>query len=133
MDIEPMPELPPAIAALKAELLRFALTLPDAHEDHPWGEVVVKVRNKIFVFCGGYPGQATFSLKLPRSQGYALSLPCATPTGYGLGRSGWVTFLFAEESSVQSCGIDVALFQEWIMESYRTIAPKKLAALIDLK
>ena len=33
-------------------LLEFALSLPEAHEDHPWGETVVKVRKKIFVFLG---------------------------------------------------------------------------------
>jgi hypothetical protein len=29
--------------ALRLKLRDFALGLPEAHEDHPWGETVVKV------------------------------------------------------------------------------------------
>ena len=28
----------------------LALAYPDAKEDHPWGETVVKVRKKVFAF-----------------------------------------------------------------------------------
>ncbi|MGH2727412.1 MAG: MmcQ/YjbR family DNA-binding protein, partial [Actinomycetota bacterium] len=30
----------------------FALSLPEAYEDHPWGENVAKVKGKVFVFLG---------------------------------------------------------------------------------
>ena len=30
----------------------FALGLPETHEDHPWGETVIKVNKKVFVFLG---------------------------------------------------------------------------------
>ncbi|HCO04282.1 MAG TPA: dGTPase, partial [Actinobacteria bacterium] len=30
----------------------FALGLPEAYEDHPWGESVAKVNKKVFVFLG---------------------------------------------------------------------------------
>ena len=33
-------------------LRTYALTFPEAHEDFPWGERVVKVRDKVFVFLG---------------------------------------------------------------------------------
>ena len=33
-------------------LREFALTLPGAWDDHPWGETVIKVKKKIFVFLG---------------------------------------------------------------------------------
>lgn len=114
------------VAALQNELMAFALTLPEAYEDHPWGETVTKVRNKIFVFWGGQADTVVFSLKLPRSQGYALSLPFAKPTGYNLGKSGWVSFQTTDPTTLEA-----PLVKEWIIESYRTVAPKKLAALIN--
>lgn len=112
-----------AIAAIQAELLGFALALPEAYEDRPWGETVVKVRGKIFLFWGDAPTALTFSLKLLRSHGYALSLPYAKPTGYGLGKSGWVSFHTGIDTT-----LEVPLVKEWIVESYRAVAPKKLAA-----
>ena len=33
-------------------MVAFALGLPEAWEDHPWGETVVKVAKKVFVFFG---------------------------------------------------------------------------------
>jgi len=111
-----------AIAAIQAELLGFALALPEAYEDRPWGETVVKVRGKIFLFWGDAPTALAFALKLPRSHGYALSLPYAKPTGYNLGKSGWVSF-----HTVSDTALEVPLVKEWIVESYRAVAPKKLA------
>ncbi len=48
--------LDPEIAALRDDLLGFALSLPEAWEDHPWGENVAKVRKKVFAFFG-VPGR----------------------------------------------------------------------------
>ena len=39
-------------ADVRRTLLEYALTLPEAWEDHPWGDSVVKVRKKIFLFLG---------------------------------------------------------------------------------
>ena len=39
-------------APIDERLLAFALSLPEAYEDHPWDEVVAKVNKKIFVFFG---------------------------------------------------------------------------------
>ena len=110
--------------ALHESLLEYALTLPEAWEDHPWGDTVVKVRKKIFVFLGvGHEKQpARISVKLPESADHALSLPEAVPTGYGLGRSGWVTVPLVPGVP----GIDV--LKDWLRESYVTVAPKTLAA-----
>ena len=41
-----------AMAGVREKVRAFALSLPGAVEDHPWGEDVVKVRGKIFVFLG---------------------------------------------------------------------------------
>lgn len=115
-----------ARVAMQAELLHFALALPEAYEDRPWGETVLKVRGKIFLFWGDSPTAVVFSLKLPRSHGYALSLPYARPTGHGLGKSGWVSF-----HTTVATALEGPLVKEWIVESYRAVAPKKLAALVD--
>src|SRR5205823_10872505 len=77
---------------VREQLRAFALGFPGAYEDFPWGERVVKVNKKIFVFLGvdetATPG---VGMKLRESQEWALSLPGITPMGYGLGRAGWVS------------------------------------------
>lgn len=111
------------------QLRAFALSLPEAYEDHPWGESVAKVGKKVFVFLGrgdSPDGSYGFSVKLPRSSGVVLGLPFASPTGYGLGRAGWVS-LSLTPAETPPLGV---LF-EWIEESYRAVAPKKLAARLD--
>jgi predicted DNA-binding protein (MmcQ/YjbR family) len=105
----------------EAELLRFALSYPEAYEDHPWGETVVKVKKKVFAFLG-VPGDTLHvSVKLPESASMALGLPFVAPTGYGLGKSGWVTATFGPKERPP-----VDVLKRWIDESYRAIAPKKL-------
>jgi predicted DNA-binding protein (MmcQ/YjbR family) len=100
----------------------FALGYPGAHEDHPWGETVVKVGKKVFVFLGKpADGGIGLSVKLPSSATLALSLPFASPTGYGLGKAGWVTAAFGPRAKVP-----VEVLRQWIDESYRAVAPKTL-------
>src|SRR5262245_46207982 len=71
----------------------FARSLPEAIEDVPWGESAAKVNGNVFVFLGAEssPGPRRMTVKLDESHGHALSLEGAEPTGYGLGKSGWVT------------------------------------------
>ena len=102
-----------------AKLLAFALSLPEAQEDHPWGDTVAKVGKKIFVFVGA----DRITVKLEESHAHALSIDGAAPTGYGLGRAGWVT--------VPIAGIPLDLLREWIEESYRIVAPKRLVTVLD--
>ena len=107
----------------------FALGLPGAHEDMPWGERVAKVNKKVFVFLGKPDpdaGQLRFSVKLPQSSGWALSMPFTEPTGYGLGKSGWVTSKFQVNDAIP---IDMLL--EWVDESFRAIAPKHVLAQLE--
>jgi hypothetical protein len=60
-------------------------------------------------------------VKLPGSAGIALGLPFCEPTGYGLGKSGWVTARFGEREKPP-----VDLLERWIDESYRAVAPRRL-------
>lgn len=109
----------------RAQLLRFALAYPGAFPDSPWGEKVVKVGRKIFVFLGRSGGELQVTVKLPRSGMLALGLPFVSPTGYGLGKSGWVTARFR-----RSARPPIAMLKQWIDESYRAVAPRKLARQI---
>lgn len=83
----------------------------------------MKVRGKVFLFLGRPEGGLTLSVKLPGSASFALGLPFAEPTAYGLGKSGWVTARFGPREKPP-----VELLKQWIDESYRAVAPKKLAA-----
>jgi predicted DNA-binding protein (MmcQ/YjbR family) len=105
----------------------FALGLPGAHEDFPWGERVVKVQKKVFAFLGhDQDDRVGFSVKLPHSAEAVLGLPFAEPTGYGLGKAGWVSITLPPGQKVP---LDTLL--AWIEESYRAVAPKKLAIELD--
>ena len=114
---------------LAANLREYAFSLPDAYEDHPWGESVAKVAKKVFVFMAAKPDPKTgfsFSVKLPQSHEQALAYQFAEPTAYGLGKSGWVTIKLPPDSRVP-----LELLLPWVEESYRAIAPKKLVAKLD--
>jgi len=107
----------------EALLRKQALGYPGAYEEFPWGERVIKVNKKIFVFLHGDAKTLRITTKLPLSYGAALLAPFAKPTGYGLGKSGWVTASFNEGEYPP---YDV--LQSWIDESYRAIAPKRFLA-----
>jgi len=108
----------------RAALRDFALGFPGAREEFPWGERVIKVGKKVFVFLGMPDGdELGLSVKLPESGPMALLLPFAKPTGYGLGKSGWVSAHFAAPEDPP-----LGMLREWIDESYRAVAPRKLAA-----
>jgi len=114
---------------IRAQLRAYALGFPEAYEDYPWGQVVAKVRKKVFLFLDGDPRDPGLhlSVKLPTSGADVLSLPFARPTGYGLGKYGWVSFAFEPGEQPPSM-----MFQPWIAESYRAVAPKRLIAQLDL-
>src|SRR5262245_31279666 len=80
----------------------------------------------MFLVLGGYNDQLSVTTKLPSYGKMALLLPFAAPTGYGMGKSGWVTGTFRPEDS-----IPIDRLCEWVEESYRAVAPKKLVAELD--
>jgi len=118
------------MAARKPETLlrQYALSFPEAWEDFPWGESVFKVRKKVFVFAGKPEGSKGFHLavKLPQSGREVLLSPFAEPTGYGLGKSGWVSLVFENPKSAP-----MPLIKQWVEESYRAVAPKTLIKQLD--
>src|SRR5205085_1782248 len=105
------------LESLESALCDYALTFPETKEEHPWGHRAIKVRGKMFVILGGDAKNAkelSMSVKLPQSRDMAVDLPFAEPTGYGMGKSGWVTATFTRVSDVP-----LDLLKSWISESFR--------------
>ena len=108
-----------------AALEELALSFPEAWPDDPWGDRVVKVGKKIFVFLGD-TDRPVVTVKLPESRDHALSFPEAFPTRYGLGKHGWVTiFVDAVPEEERDILFDV------VEESYRAVATKTLVKRLD--
>jgi predicted DNA-binding protein (MmcQ/YjbR family) len=105
----------------------FAQSLPEAWPDNPWGDRVVKVGKKIFVFVSGPESERpVLTVKVPESRDHALSFPEAFPTRYGLGRHGWVTiFVDAVPREEREVLLD------FVEESYRAVATKALVKRLD--
>ncbi|MCE5289988.1 MAG: MmcQ/YjbR family DNA-binding protein [Nocardiaceae bacterium] len=113
-------------------LEKLALSFPEAERKdiEAWdGEPTFRVRGKNFVFTS--PEATGITVKLPPEEAAALvaSRESVTPTGYGLGRHGWVSI---------ELGLDVSDAQwveveEWVEQSYRLVAPKTLVKQLDAK
>ena len=114
-------------AAIEERIRELALSFPETYEDHPWGDTVVKASNKkIFLFAGeDREGRFCVSVKLPESNDAALSLGFTEPTGYGLGKAGWV--------SVRFKGVKPHLLEDFVEESYRNVATKTLIKELDAR
>jgi predicted DNA-binding protein (MmcQ/YjbR family) len=114
------------MTGIREQLLQHALTYPSAWEDFPWeDDLVVKVRKKIFVFLGtdGSPTSSA-GLKLTESLEAALQFDGVEPSGYGLGKHGWVQVPLGQ-------AVPTELIFDWLDESYRAVAPKTLVAQLD--
>ena len=110
-------------AELTDAIRAFAAGLPEAWEDHPWGESVYRVGKKVFVFFGMLDADTAlrFTVKLRDSHEEAMSMPWVVPAGYGLDRGGWVTAEAPDDAPAD-------MITAWIEESYRIVAPRKLVA-----
>jgi hypothetical protein len=106
-------------------LRKAALSYPETIEDFPWGHSAFKVAGKkAFLFMGeNEEGGWSCSMKLPYRHEAALAIKGAHPTEYGLGRSGWVTFRFTARAKPP-----MAKLADYLDESWRAVAPKKLSA-----
>jgi len=127
-----MAALPKGALNKREKVREFALTLPGAVEEFPWGETVVKVNKKIFVFLGvddgSYPLGMGVKLTDEGLHAHAMSSPGAEPSGYGLGKAGWVQIPLAQKGAPSA-----EVLCDWVEESYRVIATKKLLAELDAR
>ena len=113
-----------------AEALRaFGLTYPETHLKSPWpGHADLAVRDKTFAYLSAAGDPFSLSCKLTFTAAEARELSFVTPTGYGLGKSGWVSFAPGDDAIP-----DMAQLKDWIEESYRAQAPKKLVKELDAR
>ncbi len=120
-----MPKKKRTTDAALLELRTFGLAYPGAHTKSPWpGHLDLAVNDKTFAYLSIEGEPFSISCKLPHSATAALMLANTKPTPYGLGKSGWVSATFSDE-------VPVAMLKEWIDESYRAQAPKKLVKSLD--
>jgi predicted DNA-binding protein (MmcQ/YjbR family) len=116
-------------AAVVSEVEQFALSLPEAWADSPWGDRVVKVGKKIFVFLSRPDSEPQgLTVKLPESHDHAMSYEGSILPGYGLGKHGWVTVYV---DGVPADERDVLL--DFVEESYRAVATKTLIKQLDAR
>jgi predicted DNA-binding protein (MmcQ/YjbR family) len=113
-----------AIDALRA----WGLTLPGAHSKAPWeGHDDLAVNDKTFAYLS--TGEDfRLGCKLPYTGEVALGLPFAAPMGYGLGKWGWVSFTPSGQEIPS-----LEQLKEWVEESYRAQAPRKLVRELDAR
>ena len=111
-------------------LTTICTALPEAQrvDIEAWdGEPTFRVNGKNFVFAA--PDGRGISVKLTKEEAEAVVAtdPDASPTGYGLGRHGWVSItLPARPSAARWQEVE-----EWIRTSYTLVAPKRLAKLVQ--
>ena len=136
-----MEELP-RLGITKWDTVReFALGLPAAEEDFPWGETVIKVRRKpgappwrkdkqgvygpMFLWMGQCSvAMPAICVRLTTSHEEAVAVAQATPTTIsGLGQWGWLT--------VHLHRVEVTLACDWVDESYRNVAPRRFVVELD--
>jgi len=105
---------------------QIALRLPEATrvDIEAWGgEPTFRVNGKNFIFAN--PEATTISVKLDKGEAEAVVATddLVTPTGYGLGRHGWVTVAVGKATSAKRW----REIEDWIRTSYTLVAPRRLA------
>ena len=109
----------------------------------PWGEPVIKVRARpgvppwrkenagvygpMFLWLGQRDAVSpAVAVKLRGAHDEAVAIAGAEPTTTsGLGQWGWLT--------VRLACVDIDLLCDWVEESYRNVAPKRLVAELDAR
>ncbi len=121
--------MPATPATTLKQLKAFGLSLPGTQPKSPWpGHDDVAVNNKTFAYLSADGAALSVSVKLPVSGREVLRLPAATPTGYGLGKSGWVTVVFPGGEPLP---VTLDTLRFWMLESYRAQAPKRLVQQLE--
>jgi predicted DNA-binding protein (MmcQ/YjbR family) len=108
------------------QLRRIVATLPEAVEDTPWGSIHWKVRGKIFAgWDRDEEGASSIGFKTDKDLQATLvhSDPRFSVAAY-VGKHGWVDMDLGDAP-------DWHEVEHFLVESYKMIAPSKLAAAIS--
>lgn len=106
-----------------SEALRAAaLALPETSEGTSCVNRAFKVRKKNFLFVGEKPEGVRVMLKLGEALPEAEALATDRPEQVSVGKGGWVTLTFPADRAP-----DREMLKRWVVESFRTLAPKTLA------
>lgn len=105
----------------------IAASYPEAEHATILGDhEVYRVKEKVFLWLGEAEGGGTYvGVKLKETQAMALMLPGVTPMAYGMAKWGWVGATFPKGKFQES------VVKQWIDESYRHTAPKKLLKTLE--
>ena len=111
-------------------LRRICLALPEAHEAEAWGEPTFRVRNKLFAMYAApdnHHGGGRPAVWCKAAAGNQSLRVRAEPARYFVppyvGPSGWVGVWLDRNP-------DWSEVKDLMRDSYRLVAPKKLAALL---
>ena len=109
-------------------LERIVARLPEAERidiaewgDHP----TFRVRGKNFVFSDHTAENLSLKLSKEEAAAVVASDPHVEPSGYGLGRHGWIALALVKPDAARWNEVE-----EWVRTSYTLVAPKKLATLV---
>jgi Protein of unknown function (DUF419). len=110
-------------------LERMTARLPEVErvDIEAWGgEPTFRVRGKNFVFTDQAANSITVKLSKDEAAAVIATDSRATPTGYGLGRHGWVSVEVGDDADAPRW----EQVEEWVRTSYTLVAPKSLAKIV---
>lgn len=111
-------------------LEQLVARLPEAErvDIEAWGgEPTFRVRGKNFIFCNQAAESLTVKLPMEEAAAVVATEPGASPSGYGLGRHGWVSLTIGTRPSKEQW----RQIEEWVRTSYCMVAPKRLARQVE--
>jgi len=112
------------VSARLERLRRTALALPETTEEVAWEDhPTFRVRNKIFVITGFTAESITVKATPEDQEALVATHPRISVAAY-VGRYGWVSM------DLTGKGLDWALVEDLVVDSYRLVAPKKLVATV---
>ena len=108
-----------------SRLRRISLALPEAEETLTFGHPTWKVKNKTFVVLEEYKGELAICFKATIANQALLTMDPQFYVAPYTGKHGW--------TSMRAAGsLEWNAIEDFIRESYRLVAPKRLAmALMD--
>lgn len=98
---------------------------PELTEGKSCSRTAFKSGGKAFLFVGVHEVFHDLMLKLGPSLEEAENMEAESPDLIRTGAHGWVTLTCSPDQ-----GLDDALIQRWILESFTLLAPKKLVKLV---